>query len=127
MSIEKFEIIPLETGEETDHRLLREKIEHKNSVEAGANWVLSMLKNNQKYGERIPLKHDRTFDVPSDVTELPSDVSQLVRSAKQMEYSLEGLYDLAKEIEQKHPELNFSFNLDPEGKWIEYSVQKNLN
>jgi len=45
-----------------------------------------------------------------------------------MEYSQKGLYDLAKEISQKHPELRFSFKLDPQGEWIEYSVQKqNLN
>jgi len=83
-----------------------------------------MLEKRQKYSERIPLKGDRSFDVPGDVTTLPGDVAQLVRSAKQMEYSQKGLYKLAKEISQKHPELRFSYRLDPEGKWIEYSVQK---
>lgn len=128
MSIEKFGIVRVESEKDTKRRIEREKEEHENSVEAGASWVLGMLERNQKYGERIPLKRDRTFDVPGDVTELPGDVSQLVHSAKQMEYSQKGLYDLAAEIRQKHPELRFSFKLDPEGKWIEYSVQKqNLN
>jgi len=124
MGMEKFEMVPVESEKETKRRLEREKSEHENSVEGGASWVLAMLEKRQKYGERIPLKRDRSFDVPGDVTELPGDVSQLVRQAKQMEYSQKGLYDLAKEISQKYPELRFSFKLDPEGKWIEYSVQK---
>lgn len=124
MSMEKFEIVPVESKKDTEHRLERERDEHENSVEAGASWILGMLEKNQKYSERIPLKKNRSFDVPGDVTDLPGDVSQLVRSAKQMEYSQKGLYNLAKEISQKYPELRFSFKLDPQGKWIEYSVQK---
>ena len=126
--MEKFGMVHVENEEDAEQRLSRKKEEHESSVESGASWVLGMLENKQKYGERIPLKRDHSFDVPEDVTELPGDVSQLVRSAKQMEYSQKGLYDLAKEISQKHPELRFSFMLDPDGKWIEYSVQKqNLN
>ncbi len=128
MGMEKFELTPVDDQKDIEHRERREKIEHENSVEAGASWVLSMLENRKKYSERIPLKRDRSFDVPENVTELPGDVAQIVRSAYRMEYSQKGLYDLAKEISQKHPELRFSFKLDPQGKWIEYSVQKqNLN
>jgi len=123
-----FEMVPVETPKDTERRQEREEIEHEESVDAAAGWVLAMLKKRKKYGERIPLKRDRSFDVPKDVTELPGDVSQLVRSAYRMEYSQKGLYNLAKEISRKHQELRFSFKLDSKGKWIEYSVQKqNLN
>jgi hypothetical protein len=128
MNIDKFEMVPVENEENTKQKLLKEKKEHENSVESGANWILSMLEKNQKYGERIPLKKDRSFNVPENITELPGDVAQLVRSAYQMEYSQKGLYDLTKKISQKHPELRFSFKIDPQKEWIEYSVQKqNLN
>ena len=120
----KFEVIPREEPKDTEQRIKNEKNEHERSVDAAASWVLRMLENRQKYAERIALKRDRSFDIPQNVTELPSDVSQLVRSAYRMEYSQKGLYDLAQEISQKYQELRFSFKLDPEGKWIKYSVQK---
>ena len=122
--MKEFKMIPVEKPEEIERGQQREKMEHENSVEAGASWVLSMLENREKYTERIALKRSRSFDVPENVTELPLDVAQLVRSAYRMEYSQNGLYDLAKEISQKHQDLKFSFKIDPEGKWIEYSVQK---
>jgi hypothetical protein len=100
------------------------KIEHDHGIEIAAGWILAMLEKKEKYSERIPLKMDKSFDIPGDVTEPPNDVSQLVRAARQMEYSLKGLYDLTNEIVAKHPELEFSFKLDNEGKWVEYSVQK---
>lgn len=101
--MEKFEMVPVESEEDIKRRLSREKEEHESSVKAGASWVWAMLEKKQKYGERIPLNKDRSFDVPENVTELPGDVAQLVRSAYRMEYSQKGLYDLAKEISQKHP------------------------
>ena len=124
--MEKFEAVPVETEDETNQRVTREKEEHEKSVEASMDWLLGMLEKNQSHSERIPLKRDRTFDVPDDVTELPEDAPLLVRCAYRMEYSQKGLYDLAKEIRQKHPEIIFSFKLDPEGKWMEYSAKKQI-
>jgi hypothetical protein len=124
MDIKKLEMVPVENEKNIKRRLSREEEEHANSVNAGASWVLAMLEKNQKYSERIPLNHDRSFAVPPNVTELPGDASQLVKSAYRMDYSQKGLYDLAKEISKKHPELKFSFKIDPENKWIEYLVQK---
>lgn len=128
METEKLGLARVESEEEKERRLEREKKEHDDSVDVGAHWILSVLQKNEAYSERIPLKRDRTFDIPEDITELPGNVAQLVRSARQMEYSQKGLYDLIKEIREKHPELQFSFKLDRDGKWIEYSVKKqNLN
>ena len=31
---------------------------------------------------------------------------------------------IALEVEKKHPEYHFTFETDPEGKWIKYSVSK---
>jgi hypothetical protein len=106
------------------------KIENDYDVEIAAGWLLAMLEKKERYSERIPLKNDRSFDVPEGITELPSNISQLVRTARQMEYSQKGLYDLTKKISQKYQELQFSFKLgnDNNNRWIEYSVQKqNLN
>jgi len=36
----------------------------------------------------------------------------------------EDLYRLAYDISQEHPDLDISFNVDPSGKWIKYSVSK---
>lgn len=128
MEREHFAIIPQESEKEAQERATREKEEYSASVESGADWLLRMLENHPAYSERIPLRRDHSFDVPANVTELPLHLSQLVRQAKQMEYSQQGLYDLAREIRKKHPELQFSFQVDPQGKWIEYSVEKqNLN
>lgn len=99
--------------------------ERENSIESGARWILDMLETRETYSERIPLKRDRSFDIVNDVTELPSDVAQLVRTAKSMKLTQEGLYTLTREISARHPELRFSFALDPQGQWIEYSVRKN--
>jgi hypothetical protein len=112
-------------GEETQEK----KAEREHNIEMAAEWLLMMLEKKEKYSERIPLKRDRSFDVPENITELPSNISQLVRTAHQMEYSQKGLYDLTKKISQKHQELRFSFELGgDDNKWIEYSVQKqNLN
>ena len=34
------------------------------------------------------------------------------------------LYQIAAIIEKKHPEYQFSFETDPEGKWMKYTVLK---
>ena len=128
MRTEKSGLVPVESEKEVESRLAREKAEHEHGVEACARWILDTLQKRETYGEKIPLKRDLTFDVPGNVTELPLDVAELVRAAKQMEHSQKGLYDLAKEISQKYPELRFSFNIDPQGEWVQYIVKKqNLN
>lgn len=122
--MEKPKIVHVETEEQEKYRRAKEEKEREMSVEAGANWILASLKEAEEYGERIPLKKDRSFDIPGNVTELPLHVAQLVRSSYRMENSQKGLYDLTREISKKHPELKFSFVIDPGGKWIEYSVRK---
>lgn len=36
----------------------------------------------------------------------------------------EGLYQVAEEIQKKHPEYEFHFERDPEGQWMKYTVSK---
>lgn len=122
--MENLQFIAVESDEDKERRRQREKIEHERSNGAAARWVLGVLAKNATYGERIPLKDDGSFDIPENVTELPLDVAQLVRVANRMEYSKEGLNNLAREVSLEHPELRFSFTIDPQGKWIEYSVKK---
>ncbi len=114
----------IKNPEDEKRRLEREKIAHEDSVEVGAEWLLSQLNRQDRYSERILLKRDRSFDLPQGNTEFPANVSQLVRSVYDMDLSQNGLYTLTREISQKHPELKFSFSLSPDGAWIEYTVEK---
>ncbi len=121
----KFEVahLPGEDPRDRGGRWYGER-EYERSIESAADWVLGMLKHKEKYGERIPLKRDQSFDIPEGLTELPHSVPQLIRSAEQMKLSQKGLFELAKEISEKHQDLRFTFKRDPQGKWIEYSVKK---
>lgn len=114
----------VENPEDKARRLERDKIAHEDSVEVGAEWLLSQLNRQDRYSERILLKRDRSFELPQGNTEFPANVSQLVRSVYDMDLSQNGLYKLTREISQKHPELKFSFSLSPDGAWIEYTVEK---
>lgn len=38
----------------------------------------------------------------------------------------EDLYKFAKEVQEVYPDYQFSFEVDPEGKWIKYTVTKTL-
>lgn len=120
----KFEMMVSPDSENPPSHEWREEIDHEKSVDAAADWVSQMLEDKDDYSERIPLKRDQSFDVPQDVTELPMSVSQLVRSAYRMEMSQSGLYELAKEISKKNPDIRFTFKRDPQGKWIEYTAEK---
>jgi len=127
MNMEKLPVVvPQEDSEDIEKRRQKDAMEKERSVVAGAEWILAMLEKTPTYSERIPLNRDRSFNIPRGVSELPLDVAQLVRSANRMEWSQKGLYDLAKEISKLHPELKFSFTMDPEGQWVEYSAKKQV-
>jgi len=56
MSMEKFEMVPVESEKDTKGRLEREKNEHENSVEDGASWVLGMLEKIKSIASESCLK-----------------------------------------------------------------------
>jgi len=85
--MENLQIVPVENEREKSKRMSNEQEERDSNFEIGAQWLLTMLNKSHQYGERIPLKKDRSFDIPQDVTELPLDVAQLVRTAYRMEFS----------------------------------------
>lgn len=122
----EFPVVLQEDAEDIERRQQEVAAEKKKSTAAGAEWILAMLEKTPTYSERIPLNRDRSFNIPRGVSEQPLGVAQLVRSAYRMEWSQKGLYDLAKEILQIHPELRFSFTMDPKGQWMEYSAKKQI-
>lgn len=78
-----------------------------------------MLKTRNPYSEVFLIKLDGKFD-------------KILRADGKPVYlgygeSPEELYQIAAEIEKKHPEYHFSFATDPEGKWMKYTVLKDEN
>ena len=76
----------------------------------------SMLESNNPYSETFKIKSDGKFD-------------KILRADGHPVYLGYGdtpaeLYQMAAEIEKKHPEYKFGFENDPEGKWMKYTVSK---
>ena len=76
----------------------------------------SMLNDNQQYSETFKIKEDGEFD---KVERLDGSAVHMGEADTPAE-----LYQLAKEIQDKHPEYQFTFESDPEGKWLKYTVSK---
>ncbi len=67
------------------------------------------------YSETYLIKPDGSFDlIRSDGTN---------RYLMQVDTPNE-FYQLAQEIEKINPEYHFNFEVDPEGKWLKYTVKK---
>ncbi|PIP03708.1 MAG: hypothetical protein COZ49_00530 [Candidatus Yonathbacteria bacterium CG_4_10_14_3_um_filter_47_65] len=76
----------------------------------------SMLESNNPYSETFKIKPDGKFDKILRADGYPVYLGFGDTSAE--------LYQIAAEIEKKHPEYHFSFETDPEGKWFKYTVSK---
>ena len=75
-----------------------------------------MLKTHNQYSETFRIRPDGTFD----------KILRLDNQPVYMEIANtpDELYQFARDIENKHPEYHFSFEIDPEGKWMKYTVSK---
>ena len=94
-------------------------LEHERSVDSVAEFLLKILEDNDSFSERILLHDDGSINIEG--TE--EGRSMLVQYAERMDTtSREGIFRFAKEISDKYPEITFSFNGDPEKRWVEYNV-----
>lgn len=75
-----------------------------------------MLESNNPYSETFKIKSDGKFDKILRVDGHPVYLGFGKTPAE--------LYQIAAEIEKKHPEYKFTFETDPEGTWMKYTVSK---
>ncbi len=75
----------------------------------------SMLETHNPYSETFTIGPDGMF---LDIR--PDGVPRYFNESK----TPEDLYRHAREIESRYPDLKFSFEQDPNGKWIKYAVSK---
>jgi len=85
-------------------------------------WFEDVMKKDGEYSETLGIEKDGSLNrekrindgfVPFIVT--PGDLK-----------SSEDLYQLMHKISQEHPQLNISFEVDPNRKWIKYRVSKKV-
>ena len=75
-----------------------------------------MMKYHNPYSETFKIKSDGSFD---KVERFDGSAVHMGEADNPTE-----LYQLAKDIQEKHPEYKFSFETDPQGKWMKYMVSK---
>ena len=86
-----------------------------------AEWFEDGIKKNGEYSEALQIKQDGSLDREKRMDGwLPYLVSE--GDLK----SPEDLYQLMYKISLEHPDLNISFDVDPNRKWIKYRVSKKV-
>jgi hypothetical protein len=99
-------------------RLKQEEERRKDFTDAddAEDSLSSMLESLNPYSETFKIKSNGSFDEVERLDGLNLYMTEADTPAK--------LYKIAAEIEKKHPEYHFSFETDPEGKWMKYTVSK---
>ena len=100
---------------------LKEKIEieRKNQIPSEiAETLMNILQKRNPYSEKLKIQKNGNIDS----TKRFDGSLSLITSALLGEITVEEFMKLAMTTQEKFPELKFSFNQDPEGQWIEYSV-----
>lgn len=84
-----------------------------------AEWLKDGIKKSGEYSETLKIKQDGSLDREKRMDgRVPFIVS--IGDLK----SLEDLYQLMHKISQEHPDLNMSFEVDPNREWMKYTVLK---
>ncbi len=84
-----------------------------------AEWFEDGIKKSGEYSEALQIRQDGSLDREKRMDGcLPFIVS--IGDLK----SPEDLYQLMHKISQEHPELDISFEVDPNRKWMKYRVSK---
>lgn len=103
-------------GETSDTARAREGKERNEADERGTESFLdSALKTQDPYSETLHIGADGTFDV----SEKSSGRLRLETDTPAH------LYELAARIQRKYPKYHFTFETDPEGKWMRCIVSRN--
>ena len=100
---------------------LKEKIKHEreNQIPSEiAEILIEILQKRNPYSEKLKIQKNGNIDS----TKRFDGSLPLITSALLGEITVEEFMKLAMTTQEKFPELKFSFNQDPEGQWIEYSV-----
>jgi len=86
-----------------------------NFLRRSRNSIESMLETHNPYSETFTINPDGKF-----ANMRPDGIPRYFDESK----TLEDLYRHAHEIESQCPHLKFTFDQDPNGKWIKYSVSE---
>lgn len=115
-------IIDKEGNQSLDNEWLKREVERtKDFTDADhtKEFLCDMLETHNPYSETFLIKPDGKFD-RFRADGVPSYLESLGIGSTPAE-----LYQIAAEIEEKYPEYHFSFETDPEGMWMKYTVLKN--
>jgi len=116
------EFRPGETSETAREREEIEKVQQaEESAQIDRNFIVKNffedgIKRRGEYSETFKIKEDGSLD---------RETSGVINIAHEVR-SPEDLYQLMHEISQEHPDLDISFDVDPNGKWIKYRVSKEV-
>jgi hypothetical protein len=88
------------------------------SADHAEDMLRNMLETHNPYSETFRIKPDGTFD-------------EMIRMDGKLVYlgfakTPQELYQIAEEIQKKHSEYKFNFETDPEGKWMKYTVSRDI-
>lgn len=80
-----------------------------------------MLKHSSEYAETLEIAPNGTLNWKERADD---KMSPFIASALQPNETPDALYRIMREVQESHPELQITFENDPEGKWIKYVVRK---
>ncbi len=92
------------------------KVNDLTDAEHTEDQLRAMLKIRNPYFEIFKIKSDGTFNKKERVDGSPMYLAFVNNPTD--------LYSIAEEIEKEHPDYHFSFETDPGGKWMKYTVSK---
>lgn len=125
MSFENFHPVEFRPGESTENNISKEEERRKFELERTKNFTnadyaeeffADILTHTDSYSETFKIKDDGNFDGFERLDGSPVNMHGADTADE--------LYKLAKDIQDKHPEYQFNFENDPEGKWLKYTVSK---
>lgn len=103
-------------AKEDAHEKELERIKDFTPLDFAEEFFADMLKYKNPYSETFIIKDGGKFDKVERLDGSPVHMQEA--------NTPEELYQLAQDIQKKHPEYRFSFENDPEGKWMKYTVSK---
>lgn len=112
-------------GESTDKKIKEDETAQEKEAERTKDFMpadlveeffTGVMRYQNPYSETFKIKSDGTFDKAERFGGSAFHIGEA--------YTPEKLYRIAKDIQEKHPEYQFNFETDPQGKWLKYTVSK---
>jgi len=101
---------------EETRRKATELYESGTHVEQAKDFLEGMFEQNSSYTETLAIDPSGEFSSTQEKGNLLGKLTDIK--------TREELYQLAKDVQESDGEYQFSFESDPEGKWIKYSVTR---